>query len=371
MIKFLPSYVGSKAWWVKHLQEYSGRHFVEAFCGSSVLSANLASETVLIDSDPFVCKILQNFPEQIVPQEFSADDYFKVRQQEDWWKYAFCLQKMSFSGVFRYSKNGFNVPIKHRNTILVREDYEQALERWNLIHPLVINGDYTECLSYVTPESVLILDPPYESSKTSYTKNTFDYHVYWQFIHDNEAACKTIIVFDSVENLPFSNTKTRTMRVNGKHKKGTEGMFIFENSLRAGQVGESIFLEKFGNILERMDGRVHDFKIINSSKTLELKSDYYDMNKTPNFFIERYSYDSKPGGPWRSLQDSVDYFCYFFVKNNIAFLFNTKELVNALETLIVEKNLTLIDIPNKGYTTRGYKINREWLSSICKTKVLE
>ncbi len=39
-IKFLPSYVGSKACWVGKLGRYGGRDFVEFFAGSAVLSAN-------------------------------------------------------------------------------------------------------------------------------------------------------------------------------------------------------------------------------------------------------------------------------------------------------------------------------------------
>ena len=40
MFKLLPSFVGSKAFWVDKLKRYEGRTFVELFAGSAVLSHN-------------------------------------------------------------------------------------------------------------------------------------------------------------------------------------------------------------------------------------------------------------------------------------------------------------------------------------------
>lgn len=113
MFKFLKSYVGSKSYWVNRLQQYKSRRFVELFCGSAVLSANLSCKNpILNDLDVYIYKILSNFDSLIVPDSFTKEDYYLVRKNDDWWKYIFCLQAMSFSGVFRYSKNGYNVPIK-------------------------------------------------------------------------------------------------------------------------------------------------------------------------------------------------------------------------------------------------------------------
>ena len=66
-IRFLPSYVGSKRHWLPALDQFRGRPFVELFAGSAVLSANLASRALLVDSAPVVARILSRFPEQIVP----------------------------------------------------------------------------------------------------------------------------------------------------------------------------------------------------------------------------------------------------------------------------------------------------------------
>jgi hypothetical protein len=119
LIKFFPSFVGSKAQWIKHekLREATGlreNHIVELFCGSAVISASLAKSSLLVDIDPIICKVLTRFDEQIVPEVFTVEDYFEKREAENWWQYTYCLQKMSFSGVFRYNaaKNKYNVPIK-------------------------------------------------------------------------------------------------------------------------------------------------------------------------------------------------------------------------------------------------------------------
>lgn len=363
MVKFLPSYVGSKAQWVGKLGEYSGRDFVELFCGSAVLSANLAKRAVLNDLDPFVFKILNNFEELIVPDEVSPEDYFEYRSKEDWWKYAFCLQKMSFSGVFRYSKNGYNVPIKDKEKkVFIRKDFEEALNTYKKLSPIVLNRDYQECNDFINKDSVLVLDPPYEKAQASYN-SAFDYHEYWEYIRLNENICSDIIVFDFESNLPFGATDVRKTRVNGARTGNVEGMFVFKDSLKEGHKGEELFEELVGNGIKRLDGLVADFEW--GGKTLELKSDYYDMERTPNFFIERYSDIERKtdGGPWRSLREGTDWFCYFYPKNRVAYLFNTKTLVKQLEPII--KGLPLIEITNKTWVTGGYKIPRELLKEVC------
>ena len=113
------------------------------------------------------------------------------------------------------------------------------------------------------------------------------------------------------------------MRVNGKYKGDIECMFIFEDSLKKGDYGEKIFYDYFKDKLEKQDGIVHDFKIKNTDIYIELKSDYYDIDKTENFFIEKYSDKNrnKYGGPWQALLNNNKYYIYFFVKNKILFIF--------------------------------------------------
>ena len=360
MYKFFRSYVGSKAYYVKQLDFLKGRNFVEFFCGSAVLSANLAKQCQINDVDPYVYKILNEFDKQIVPDVFTKEDYFKVRGQIDWWRYSYCLQAMSFSGVFRYSKNGFNVPIKPIESVSLGEEYIESLNKWTELQPQVSNLSYID-VNTGLDNPVFVFDPPYESSQASYNKD-FDYELYWFFVGKHLDRRETVLLFDSESNMPLAAHSQRKMRVNGGREGGKESMFIFDESLKIGKTGEDIF----GNLhpfLVREDGLKYDFSF--KDKKIELKTEYYDMDKTENFFIERYSYDNVDGGPWQSLKNGVDYYIHFFVKNHTWFSFTTKELVEYLDTL----ELNLIKIPNKSHITRGFKIKRELLSHLFRKHV--
>jgi site-specific DNA-adenine methylase len=235
LIKFLPSYVGSKSYWVDFLLPYKNEDFVELFSGSAVLSANLAKTAILNDLDPFVYKIFSNYNNLIVPEIFTKEDYFSVRVKEDWWKYIYCLQKMSFSGVFRYSKNGYNVPIKKNHLeISIRKDFEESLKRFNELNPKIYNKSYDEISDKDIKDKVLVLDPPYEKKQASYNTTKqgsgFDYKKYWNYVNRISKVSKTTIIFDTKNNIEKNlNVKisyTRKMRVNGKHEGDLEAMYI-------------------------------------------------------------------------------------------------------------------------------------------------
>lgn len=374
MIKFIPSYVGSKSFWVERLNQYQGRDFVEPFCGSGVLSANLARKAILNDKDMMVFNILSRFDELIVPETFTQEDYFRTRKLPDWWKYSFCLSKMSFSGVFRYSKNGFNVPVKRNiSEINMRDEYEISLGRWNELSPTVVNEDYQKIIRYVKMDDVLVLDPPYENTKAAYNQKGFDYHSYWEFVRLNENSCKTVIIFDYVDNLPFEPIDVRKSRVNGKHRGNVEGMFIFEDSLKSGAIGEKKFAEFYKNRmihLNSVEGKTGpDFKMIESGRYVELKSDYYSTEDTPNFAIELYSDEKRrtPGGPWQALTKGSFFFVYYFPKDSVHYIFETKKLVDYLDS--VKQSLppsSFRSIPNKGYHTAIMMIERKSLSHLYK-----
>lgn len=230
--KFLPSYVGSKKYWIDFLSNYKDGDFVELFSGSAVLSANLAKTAILNDVDIKVYQILSNFDGMIVPEIFTQEDYFKFRGSEDWWKYSYCFQKMSFSGVFRYSKNGYNVPVKkHIKEIKIRDEYLVDLERWKILNPTVYNLSYNEIETNLLQNKIVISDPPYEGSKASYN-NKFNYEQYWNYINDIKDICKTLIIFDRKINLEKQNISvlnTRKMRVNGAYPGDIEAIAIYEN----------------------------------------------------------------------------------------------------------------------------------------------
>ena len=136
--------------------------------------------------------------------------------------------------------------------------------------------------------------------------------------------------------------------------------FSFKDQLKVGDKGEKIFFDNYPADLMLYSGREYDFVCKESKKKIEVKTDTYNMDKTVNFFFERYSDLNKetPGGPWRAKQDKVDTFCYLFLKNNMCFEFpDVKKLVNRLKILTKKKGL--VYIKNTAWTTAGYKIKRE------------
>ena len=87
--------------------------------------------------------------------------------------------------------------------------------------------------------------------------------------------------------------------------------------------------------LSRLDVRFHNFQRpgLADEKKLELKTDTYLMEDTENFFMETESH-GKPGGPWRALGDGIDFFVYYYIKNNSFFWFHPKSLCKKLDKLI-------------------------------------
>lgn len=132
----------------------------------------------------------------------------------------------------------------------------------------------------------------------------------------------------------------------------------FKESLAVGHAGEASFMLLMPG-LTRLDGRKNDFVIEATGETVELKTDSYCMTNTSNFFMERWSSwaDQKPGGPWQS---KSTYYVYYFKQNNTAFVFKTDELRAFLET----QTFRGITIPNKGWTTVGFKVPRELLKHL-------
>jgi len=231
MIRFLPSYVGSKKHWVGDLEKvFCNKPIIEYFCGSAVISANLASNAILNDLDEKVATVLRRFDEQIVPDEFTEEDYYRVRSDPNWWKYLFCLQRMSFSGVFRYSKNGYNVPIKKGiGSIFVREEYEKALIRWEELNPVILNSSYDNFSPFLAKDRIAVVDPPYEGSKAAYN-SVFNYEVYWRWVENLKNYADTIILFDKLSNLNSKNIDhvgTRNMRVTGHYAGDIEAIAVF------------------------------------------------------------------------------------------------------------------------------------------------
>lgn len=156
----------------------------------------------------------------------------------------------------------------------------------------------------------------------------------------------------------------------------------FHKSLKIGKDAETLWLNLMTTKhpeykIKQTDGRNHDF-IIESpfgSFTVELKSDSYDMEKTANVFMERYSnWDKRsPGGPWQAASKGIDLYTYWFVQNKIMLTFPVNKLILALEAMQLDER-KLIPIVNRGFITKGYKIERVQLidiMTICDLNTVE
>lgn len=135
----------------------------------------------------------------------------------------------------------------------------------------------------------------------------------------------------------------------------------FHKSLQVGKSGEAAFLKLFPHLVPT-DGRSGDF-IDEHGHKWEVKSDQYDHNRTQNFFIEVFSSIEKgtPGGPGQALLHGCKYFVYYFQKNNIAYVFDTQDLVEQLKNIDMG---TPIEIRNIRWTTVGHKVPRRLLTPL-------
>ncbi|MBC8395058.1 MAG: hypothetical protein H8E05_00010 [Bacteroidetes bacterium] len=140
----------------------------------------------------------------------------------------------------------------------------------------------------------------------------------------------------------------------------------FQKDLARGQKGEEVICKRY-KCSKSKDLR-YDL-ISPKGRSWEVKSDDYDMTKTPNFFMECRSDKSKNtlGGPWRALNDNVELFSYLFVKNRKHYIWETKTLVERLEDIVAAMPLHEVENKNNGkpYYTVGYKVPRKLLEYCC------
>lgn len=144
--------------------------------------------------------------------------------------------------------------------------------------------------------------------------------------------------------------------------KKSKPVHSFKEQLEIGNRGEQIIFQHFHVPLAFYPGRGFDFTTKNRPrKNVELKTDDFNLDKTENFFIERWSdiYRKKPGSLWQSKEKGVDWFVYYFVRNDRYFFFdNLPKLIERVEEIIDQYKLGLIAVKNYGYITGGYKVPR-------------
>lgn len=137
-----------------------------------------------------------------------------------------------------------------------------------------------------------------------------------------------------------------------------------QSDLKRGQDGEREFIRGTGDRYVHLGGRFHDLYCNKMGLLCELKTDSYDMEETPNFFFERWSdiAKKKPGGAHQALLKGAQVFIYFFIKNGVYFVFDTKKLVSAIDRLSAD--MPIMRIPNRGWVSAGYLVKRKLLGHL-------
>lgn len=140
--------------------------------------------------------------------------------------------------------------------------------------------------------------------------------------------------------------------------------FDFKTQLAVGDRGQELFMEYYPEAISIWPEHDGDF-ITKSGQKIELKTDTYNMDKTDNFFIERYSDLNKksPGSVWQAHGHGCEIFVYYFVRHDTWFIFrDLPKLIERLESLTNGKGL--VYIKNRAWTTAGYKVKRKDLEDL-------
>lgn len=141
-------------------------------------------------------------------------------------------------------------------------------------------------------------------------------------------------------------------------------VYSWKEQLSIGEQGEesfkAIWKTNFHSSLIKAPVRDYDF-LTEEGLKLELKSDNYAPDKTPNFFFERFSVlaQQKPGGPWQSYEKGADLFVYQFVLTSEAYIFrDITALIARIDYLVHEHSLKPRKVANRTYFASGYAVER-------------
>lgn len=146
--------------------------------------------------------------------------------------------------------------------------------------------------------------------------------------------------------------------------------FSFNEQLEIGDVGEKHFKEHYANLGPVKSDKYEVDFFLKNGKSVELKTDSYDMEATDNFFMEMISdiNSGKLGGVFRAKQDNVDLFVYYFLKNKTFFWFDVNKLHQRVEDLILTNKYKIKSIKNRRWTTQGYALPRSKFEDIIAIK---
>jgi hypothetical protein len=144
----------------------------------------------------------------------------------------------------------------------------------------------------------------------------------------------------------------------------------FQKSLGMGKLGEALFYQAHKGTLSETDGRKGDFLHVDGYK-VELKTDFWQMSKTPNFFFELYSdLESKsPGGPFQALEHGAERYVYFYVADLTYYEFKTADIA----AWLIENSDSLMrrTVINSSWSTEGYLVPRDRVLHLAQPQFLQ
>jgi len=142
--------------------------------------------------------------------------------------------------------------------------------------------------------------------------------------------------------------------------------FDFEEQLKLGKEGELKFAElypcfKYNNdkdvmapdFVHKETGSIAEVKYDNSVRALKDKN-----GNQLNFFVEQYSNHAEMtlGGPFRAVEEGVDYYVYMFKQPFRIFIFDACKFRDMAAELIYSGLYKECFIKNKGWWTSGFPL---------------
>ncbi len=156
----------------------------------------------------------------------------------------------------------------------------------------------------------------------------------------------------------------------------------FRKAFEQGYKGEEFLLKAHADLKRAPDGerRWDLIKTTRPFARVEVKTDSYPLQASPNFFMERKTYVYKggytlQGGPWRAEKDGVDILVYLFSNGGtadepgepVAFWFDfgvIPQVVTRIEELIESKQAKYRRVRSGGCSAQGYLVPRVLLQDL-------
>ena len=146
-----------------------------------------------------------------------------------------------------------------------------------------------------------------------------------------------------------------------------QSTFSFETQLKLGNEGEQLFYNKYKDYFEKNNSQnvmAPDFINKKTGALAEIKFDNSTRaardsnNLQKNFFVEMFSNSREMtlGGPFRAVEEGVDYYVYMFKEPFRIFIFDAVKFKNKAARIINKNDFRELFIKNKTWYTSGYAL---------------